>query len=151
MQKTVNSNHGLVLFNPKIGPYQVLPLLGQTRPGSDGNKWVLHILQRSSITRTSQSDSRAIFPHQCKLLCWSTAEFYHICTGPMDDRDEWWERIREDINLLHLCWLLQWVSWYDTKKSDGEASVVLELWEMQRTSLLPSLPGLTLAQSGCTW
>ena len=27
MQKTVNSrNHGLVLFNPLIGPYQVLPL-----------------------------------------------------------------------------------------------------------------------------
>ena len=25
-KKTVNSNHGLVLFNPLIGPYQVLPL-----------------------------------------------------------------------------------------------------------------------------
>ena len=26
MPKTVNSNHCLVLFNPYIGPYQVLPL-----------------------------------------------------------------------------------------------------------------------------
>ena len=32
-------------------------------------------------------------------------------------------------------------SWYDTKQSDGEASVVLELWGMQSTSSLPSLTG----------
>ena len=31
-------------------------------------------------------------------------------------------------------------SLYDTKKSDGEASVMLELWGMQSTPLLPSLP-----------
>ena len=31
---------------------------------------------------------------------------------------------------------------YDTKPSDGEASLMLELWGMQRTHLLPSLPGL---------
>ena len=30
---------------------------------------------------------------------------------------------------------------YDTKQSDGEASLMLELWEMQSTSSLPSLPG----------
>ena len=30
---------------------------------------------------------------------------------------------------------------YYTKQSDGEASVMLELWEMQSTPLLPSLPG----------
>ena len=30
---------------------------------------------------------------------------------------------------------------YDTKQSDGEAPVMLELWEMQSTPLLPSLPG----------
>ena len=30
---------------------------------------------------------------------------------------------------------------YDTKQSDDEASVMLELWRMQSTSLLPSLPG----------
>ena len=29
---------------------------------------------------------------------------------------------------------------YDTKQYDGEASVMLELWEMQSISLLPSLP-----------
>ena len=30
---------------------------------------------------------------------------------------------------------------YDIKKTDGEAPVMLELWGMQSTSLLPSLPG----------
>ena len=30
---------------------------------------------------------------------------------------------------------------YDTKLSDREASVMLELWGMQSTPLLPSLPG----------
>ena len=35
----------------------------------------------------------------------------------------------------------QWVSWYDTKQFDGEVPVRLELWGMQNTPLLPSLPG----------
>ena len=30
---------------------------------------------------------------------------------------------------------------YDTKQSDGEAPVILELWEVRSTRLLPSLPG----------
>ena len=30
---------------------------------------------------------------------------------------------------------------YDTKQSDGEAPVMLELWRMESTLLLPSLPG----------
>ena len=30
---------------------------------------------------------------------------------------------------------------YDTKKSDGEVPVMLELWGMRSTPLLPSLPG----------
>ena len=30
---------------------------------------------------------------------------------------------------------------YDIKKSDGEAPVMLELWGVQSTPLLPSLPG----------
>ena len=30
---------------------------------------------------------------------------------------------------------------YDTKQSDGEVLVMLKLWRMQSTSLLPSLPG----------
>ncbi len=30
---------------------------------------------------------------------------------------------------------------YDTKQSDGEATVMLELWGMRSTSLLPLLPG----------
>ena len=30
---------------------------------------------------------------------------------------------------------------YDTKQSDSEAPVMLELWEMRSTTSLPSLPG----------
>ena len=30
---------------------------------------------------------------------------------------------------------------YDTKQSDGEVPVMLELWGMQSTPSLPSLPG----------
>ena len=30
---------------------------------------------------------------------------------------------------------------YDTKQFDGETPVMLEIWEMQSTSSLPSLPG----------
>ena len=30
---------------------------------------------------------------------------------------------------------------YDTKQSDREVPVILELWEMRSTTLLPSLPG----------
>ena len=33
----------------------------QSGPGSDGNKWVLHIPQRPSITRTSQSDCLGLY------------------------------------------------------------------------------------------
>ena len=34
------------------------------------------------------------------------------------------------------------MSCYDTKQSDGEAPVMLQLWEMQSTPLLPLFPGL---------
>ena len=33
------------------------------------------------------------------------------------------------------------MSWYDSKQSDGEVSVMLELWGMQSSLLLLSLPG----------
>ena len=36
---------------------------------------------------------------------------------------------------------LQGVSWYDTKQSDGEVPVILELWGMQSTPSLPLFPG----------
>ena len=32
-------------------------------------------------------------------------------------------------------------SGYDTKQSDGEVPVMLDLWETQSTPLLPSIPG----------
>ena len=47
------------------------------------------------------------------------------------------------IHWLHLCRgvrLPQRMSWYDTKQSDGEAPVMLELWGMWSTPSLLSLP-----------
>ena len=52
------------------------------------------------------------------------------------------------IHQLHFCRGLrhpQWVSWYDTEQSDGEAPVMLKLWGMQSTPSLPSLPGPLLS------
>ena len=57
MQKSVLwRKHGLVLFNPQIGPISGATTPGQSGPGSNGNKGVLHILQSSSIIGTSPSD-----------------------------------------------------------------------------------------------
>ena len=50
MQKTVNSNHSLVLFNLKIEALSGATIPGQSGPGSNGNKRVLHIPQSFSIT-----------------------------------------------------------------------------------------------------
>ena len=48
MQKIVNSrNHGLVLFNPFIGPISGATTLSHSGPGSDANEGVLSILQTS--------------------------------------------------------------------------------------------------------
>ena len=52
----------LVLVNPYIGSYQVLPLWGQSGPGSDGNEGVLRIPQSSSTAETSPSDCLVSYP-----------------------------------------------------------------------------------------
>ena len=39
--------HSLALFDPLIGPYQVLPLQAKVDLGAQGNKWVLSIPLRS--------------------------------------------------------------------------------------------------------
>ena len=52
----------LVLFNPWIGPYQVLPLRGQSGPGSNGNEGVLRIPQSSSTAGISPSDCSVSYP-----------------------------------------------------------------------------------------
>ena len=45
----------------------------------------------------------------------------------------------------------QWMSWYDTKQSDGKAPVMLELWGMQEYPFIAIVPRSTLAWSGSTW
>ena len=52
MQQTVNSNHGLVLFNVEIGPLSGATTLGHSGSGSDGNESLILIPQSSSITET---------------------------------------------------------------------------------------------------
>ena len=62
MPKPVNSNHGLLLFNPLIGPLPGTTTPGQSEPGSDSNEGVLRIPPRSSITGTSPSDCLVSYP-----------------------------------------------------------------------------------------
>ena len=62
MLKPVNSNHDLILFNPKIGPFSGTTTLGQSRPGSNGNEGVLHIPKSTSITAASPSDCLVSYP-----------------------------------------------------------------------------------------
>ena len=49
------------------------------------------------------------------------------------------------IHRLHLCGGVRpppnECPWYDTKQSDGEVPVLLELWVMRNTPSLPPLPG----------
>ena len=52
MQKTMNSKHGLVLFNLQIGHLSGVTTPGQSGLGSDGNDGVLRIHQNSIITGT---------------------------------------------------------------------------------------------------
>ena len=52
----------LVLFNPLIGSLSGATTLGQSGPGSDGNKGVLRISQSSSIAVTSPSDCLVSYP-----------------------------------------------------------------------------------------
>ena len=79
MQKTIKSrNHGLVLFNPLIGPLSGATTPGQSGPGSDGNEGVLCITQSSSITGTSPSYCLVSYPGHSypsaeKRLVYSTA------------------------------------------------------------------------------
>ena len=77
MQKTVNSrNHSFVLSNPYIGPLLGATTPGQSQPGSDGNKGVLHICQSftirlfSVISRTPLGES---YPSAEKQSVYSTA------------------------------------------------------------------------------
>ena len=53
--------HSLVLFDPYIGLYQVLPLRDRVELQSDGNKRAFCTPQSSSITVTSPSDFLVIY------------------------------------------------------------------------------------------
>ena len=95
MQNSVNSNHGLVLFNPQIGTLSGATTLGQSGPGSDGTKGVLHIPQSSSITGTSLSDCLVSY-HDTRWGggSYSSAEKQSVySTAPAD-----WAKSKQDVN-----------------------------------------------------
>ena len=68
------------------GPLSGATTLGQSGPGSDGNEGVLHIRQRSSNTRTSQSDCLVSYPgHSLVGLSYPSAEMQSgYSTAPAD-------------------------------------------------------------------
>ena len=81
----------------------------------------------------------------CPVSLDSRIHWLHLCRGlnsPNKSPVGWGSRI----DWLHLCREVRppptnEFPKYDTKQSDGEAPVMLELWGMRSTSLLPSLPG----------
>ena len=60
------------------------PIPGQSGPGSDGNEGVIHILQSSSITRASPSDSlMSNSGHSLMGVVSLSAEMQSVyCTAP---------------------------------------------------------------------
>ena len=62
MQKPVNSNHGLVLFNPSIGPLSGATPPGQSGAGNYDNEGVFHIPESSNISETTPSDCLVSYP-----------------------------------------------------------------------------------------
>ena len=83
-----------------------------------------------------------IFPGRFDKLHW---DFLHTTWLELGDRHTTNTRVVGcRIHRLHLCGEVRRPNEfprYDTKLSDGEASVMLELWGMQSTSSLLSLPG----------
>ena len=65
----------LVLFNPKIRPYQVIPRRARVGLGAIVMKGVLHVTQIPSLTRTSQSDCLVSYPgHSLRGLSTAPAD-----------------------------------------------------------------------------
>ena len=92
-----------VLFNPYIGPYQVLPFRGQSGPGNNGNEGVFHIPQSSSITGTSPSDCLVSYPGdslgRVLPLCRGTVSVFY---RPSQLGNFWLEWLDIDVNFSSL-------------------------------------------------
>ena len=76
---------------------------------------------------------------------------FHVCTINKSAIQKKSGNLSFSPRNIHLCvfWpnrlckeriLPQRVFWYDTKQSGGESQVLLQVWGMRSTSLLPSLP-----------
>ena len=131
--------------------------LGQSRPGSDGNKGVLCTPQSSCITGTSPSDCLVSYPgHLLTVGVLPPLQWGNRCIL-QPQPIEFWEYINLNpfcnmpsrqgcrILWLHLCRGVRppptKCPGYDTKQSDGEVPVMLELWGIWSTPSLPLLPG----------
>ena len=80
-----------------------------------------------------------------KQQFWSSGDYSHDLLLLLPDvLDPELRGIAEYADCMYPCRRVRFPNgcpWYDTKKSDGEVSVMLELLEMLSTLLLPSLPG----------
>ena len=92
-----------------------------------------HPMQFSVITKPQKNGIR--------LGQYLTFSFFlYSPPSPSPDPVGWGCRIRR-LHLYRGVKLPQWVSWINTKQSNGEAPVIVELWGMQSTPLLSLLPG----------
>ena len=129
MLKTVNSNHGLVLSNPYIGPLLGASSLGQSGPGSKGNEGVLRIPQGSSITGTSPLDCLVPYPGHSLRDSYPSAETQSVYSSASADSAP-----------VHLLW--QGFYLYEEKKSMCSTAPADLAKPHQRSSLLLSLRNL---------
>ena len=102
MPKILNSNQGLILFYPMIGPIPGASYPGLSGPGSDGNKLVLRIPQSSSIARTSPSDCLVSYPgHTMRVGSFPSAEKYLVySTDPADWVMIFWTTYAGDLLII---------------------------------------------------
>ena len=74
------------LFDPYVGPYQVLPLRTKSRPGSNGNEGVLQISKSFRITGVSSSDCLMPYPRHSLgislLLCRDAVSVFYSPSRP---------------------------------------------------------------------
>ena len=112
---------------------------GQSGPRSNGNEEVLRIPQSPNITGTSTSDCLVSYPgHSLGWGSCPSAEVqsvYSTVPGDWDCRIHRLDLYRGVRPATNEC------PGYDTKQSDGEVPVMLELWGMRSTSSLRSLSG----------
>ena len=114
-----------------------------------GQQIHLHLcFQRPSIMGITDTANATCADYHSPFSCWG--DYYYIpdCqtkTSPKKHKGiqgpvGWSERTHRH-HLYKTVRPLQWVSWYDTKQSDGKAPIMLELRGIPSSPLMPWIPG----------